>query len=253
MGNKWGTVGLGEDRNGYKEVRLENNKIKVRWGHFKDQHDETAIVELVEKQSGRDLAGTRIDAAAWRQELDKAEIITDDENCITVRLHWPGNKGRPDAEQEYTMYPDSSLVKVDYLKWFVNIVDISGGGDTWVLYGAKDWVREYLDYPNHYYNRAESDIDNIKEPDPTDAGPLNYHGSFIMGVYDSQDQAGWGRVMPIKSIPIIKLLPWHGKGFELFPDYQQEHKPFTGYIYTVTGGAEGIINLGKQIADGKLP
>ena len=251
--NKLFTISLGQDGDGFKEVILENTRFKARVGRFTDQHDESAIIELVERQSGRDLAGTRIDAAAWRRELDTAELIADEDTEKSVRLHWPGNEGRPDGEQVFTIYPDSPVIRVDYIQWFVNIVDISGGGDTWKIYGAEEWVREYLDYPNHYYNRVESNIDNIQGPDVEDGGSLNYNGSFIMGVYGSKDQAGWGRVMPVGSIPIIKLLPWQGKGFEMFPDYRTEHTPFTGYIYTVTGGAEEIISTGQLIADGKLP
>ncbi len=55
--------------------------------------------------------------------------------------------------------------------------------------------------------------------------------------------------MPVSAVPIVKLLPWGGKGFELFPGYKAKHTPFSGYIFGVTGGARAILALGKKIAD----
>lgn len=35
------------------------------------------------------------------------------------------------------------------------------------------------------------------------------------------------------------------KGFEHVPFYKREQKPYTGFIFGVTGGAEEILRVGK--------
>jgi hypothetical protein len=71
-----------------------------------------------------------------------------------------------------------------------------------------------------------------------------------MGVFNPQNGQGYGRVMPVEPVDIIKLL-FEGRncGFEVFPYYNREHKPFDTYLFPVTGGAEGVLSLGQRIVD----
>jgi hypothetical protein len=252
----WGSATVQEDQNGDLEVILENSEILVRWArrdYDGGLYQETVIRELVAKDVGENQAGCDDLGMSWygsaegRGLLTDAQVIHFGPDRITVRLEWNERKGI----QEVSIFPDSTYVQVDYIKYGVNIVDIGcpGYSRTYEIYGAGDWIREYVEYPESYYNRYPGDGIN----DPVDGGSLNYNGSFIMGLHNSGNGHGYGRVMPVAAIPIIKLLPWHGKGFEVFPYYQQGHQPFTGYIYVVTGGAAEIITAGQALADGQNP
>lgn len=126
---------------------------------------QTAIRESAIKTANTNLAGSRIDAAAWRGELTNAVILMDGPE--RNRLGWQGLQGRPDAVQEITIHKDRPFIKVDYLAWFVSVVDISNGGGNYEIYGADQWLRRYVPYPGHYYNRVESNIENIAARDRT--------------------------------------------------------------------------------------
>ena len=76
-----------------------------------------------------------------------------------------------------------------------------------------------------------------------DPAPLSYNGWMIMGVYNPDNNIGFGRVVPAETIRAIKLL-WN-KGFELFPN----NKEYTGYIYFFDNGEDGVLSPGKSIVD----
>lgn len=72
-----------------------------------------------------------------------------------------------------------------------------------------------------------------------------------MGVYNTTNSRGFGKVMPVSAINVVKLL-W-SRGIEQFPYYYSTHQPYTSYLYVVTGGADEIISVGQAIANGTLP
>ena len=81
--------------------------------------------------------------------------------------------------------------------------------------------------------------------------PLNYDGNLIVGVYNSENGTGYGRVMPFDVVNYLKLLD---DGFEFFPFWkipsEKRTFPFTGYLFLVDGGgSEEIIGTGKGIID----
>jgi hypothetical protein len=78
---------------------------------------------------------------------------------------------------------------------------------------------------------------------------LEYRGKFILGAYEKATGRGYGRVMPIADVDVVKLL--FSRGFEMFPHYQprREQRSFTGYLFVATGGAEEIVALGKRLAE----
>ena len=84
---------------------------------------------------------------------------------------------------------------------------------------------------------------------------MNYNGWYILGVYNPENGRGYGRVVPAEAIGYIKLLAFPanpGYGFELFPYWQtpgRNRKPYTTYLFAVTGGEQEILARGKQIAD----
>jgi hypothetical protein len=141
----------------------------------------------------------------------------------------------------------------------VDIAGVGGGANVadnqYAIYGADKWLRKYTIHPDAYFDSDVKDDlannpdgpSNLPVADPVDAGSLNYHGWFILPVIDSANGIGIGRVMPVKDANIIKLLFY--KGVEVFADYQRDHETFTSYLFASTGGANGALNLGKDIAD----
>jgi len=252
----WEGITIGKDQDGRLEVILENELIKVRYGAFDAENKagrepqwETAITEFIVKPDTLNLAGRSIDAAANRGLLTKAVIIQEDNFSKTVYMRWAPQKICPDGVQEITIFKDKPYIKIEYLAYDVNVVDISNGGGNYAIYGAEKWVRDFIPYPGVYFDRFHTDYENIVKPDPPDGGPLNYNNHFIMGLYHEESGLGWGRVVPVEAIPIIKLLPWEGKGFELFPWWNWSKVAYTCYIFGVRNGEEEIINLGKKIVD----
>jgi len=247
----WG-IQISRDDGGHLIVLLENSRLRVRyaWKHL--EQDETFIRELVDKTAPlENHAGDRIDAGANRIDLKDARIVRSDATVQTVRLEWgPLGKRTTPGIQEVSIFPDRAELRIDYIMWPVNIVDIGtpGGAKTgaYAILGADKWKREQLIYPKVYFCRDPKDVgyESITEVDQP--GPLEFNGWFILGVVNPANGHGFGRVVPVESIDIVKLL-WN-KGFELFPYSRRPKKPFTSYLFTVTGGPAEVITIGKRLA-----
>lgn len=250
-GSNWGRVAIERNAHHQLEAVLENPRIRVRYEVYQpssQKSEETVIREFLIKRTGQNVAKSKIglDAGAWRGPLKDAVVVRDDAERKTIRLVWQSLDEKPDPEEEVSIFPKGAFIEIRYLRWNVNIVDLTTGGAHFAVYGADHWVRGYAPYPLHYYNRVEHHIDNITNPDVADGGPLNYHGSFILGVYDQPSGAGWAEVVPVPAISIIKLLD---HGFELFPRFKQPHQEFTSFLFGVTGGPREIERRGKELAD----
>ncbi|MGH7996229.1 MAG: hypothetical protein ACREFX_07750 [Opitutaceae bacterium] len=233
------------------EALLENRQIRVRYEVYQphsQKSEETVIREFLIKSTGQNVAKSKIglDAAAWRGILKQAVVVHDGAKRKTIRLVWQSLDEKPSPEEEVSIFPEGAFIEVRYLRWDVNIVNLTTGGACFAVHGADRWVRGYVPYPQHYYNRAEHNIDNITVPDAADGGPLNYHGSFILGVYDKPIGTGWALVMPVSAVSIIKLLD---HGFEIFPWFKQPHREFTACFFAVTGGQKEIESVGRQLAN----
>jgi len=235
-------------------VELENSKIFVKYAQYTKSHVETSIVSFKIKSTGIDNASTSnpIDAAKGIWQMTNASIVYDGADRKTVLMEWksPNNEGGNQKIVEATIYPNSMHIRLDYLKYFVNIVDVGQPGGSipgsYRFYGAGNWVRGYVPYPESYYNRIEDPYN-----DPANGGSLNYNGWFIGGTYNSANGNGYARVVPVAVMDIMKLL--FQKGVEYFPYYKKSKPPYTSYLYAVTGGGSEIESVGKQIADGGNP
>jgi hypothetical protein len=125
----WGSVRVVQDRAGHVEAILQNSSIYVRYG-FRDTgtptapHPEGMITSFVLKQKHIDQAGQLLDAAAGRGELITAFVSHDGDDYKAIRLFWTN------ATTEVSIVKDQPVLRIDYLTWFVNIVDIGavGGG-----------------------------------------------------------------------------------------------------------------------------
>ena len=256
LAKDWGEIAIRQEGDRW-HIRIENSKLRVAYGRT-DFGDivEDQIVDLIIKEAGEDQAGKQFDemgfgAHAGRGFITSAKVVEEGAQSKTVRIEWEGGK----AIQDITIYRDSPILKMDYLKYGINVVDIGspGGGEgKYAIHGAERWKREVVLYPKIYYDRYPKDAgyENIVEVDAT-AGSLDYHGWFIMGVYNPANGRGFGRVMPVQQTNIIKLLD--NRGVEWFTSFWAERTPFTGFVYTVTGGAEEILTAGRKIADAQLP
>jgi hypothetical protein len=244
---------------------LENSVLYCRWGNktFGDGAKNHVILELRDKRNNTNHAGDQLDGvwmayAKGRGPLTKAEVVYDGKERKTGHLEW--NRGT--VVQEISIFPDSPVLKIDYLVYGVNVVDIGKPGGkpkgTYVFHGADQWYKTrktitdtaFRNHPNEHHRLVDDLYPNYPNPvflREWGGQDLNYHGWFIMGVYDDSTGAGFGRVMPFKHIDIIKLL-WQ-KGFELFPHFGNPHQSFSGYLFTVTGGKQEILRRGRQIAD----
>jgi len=260
----WGFVKIGQDENGRWEVILENSVIHCRYGWKpinEDKGGESFITHLIIKENNQnqvgDDSGGRIDAAAGRFEMLHASVKHDGADFKTVQMSWKTGRADFVASQEITIFPDCPVLKVGYVKYCVNIVDIAspGGGKNprYIFHGGDKWKRDYVPYPKGYYYPPDDTYVVEQTGMPGDEGPgsLNYNGFFIMAIYNEKTGVGFGRVSPVESTSIIKLL--FNRGFELFPYWGKPKRQYSGYIFTFTQGPDEALQLGKAIADGKLP
>jgi hypothetical protein len=252
----------------YLHVELENSLYKavIRSHQGAACGTEHAIRDWVIKATGEDQVGSYIDACAQRGPLGSAEVVYDGPERMTLRGEYedcPKGSGVHSATLEYSIFPHSPVIRVDYLKYpsiWTNTVDIGTPGGSrergeYRFYGQQEYasqVRDVTGYPGSYWNIYDG---GEYLHDPLDAGPLNYHGHLIMAVGNPDNSQGFGRVMPVYhrgergGAIILKLLGQ--RGFETFPRVGQTYAPpFTGYLYMFTEGLDEAVLMGQRIVDG---
>lgn len=267
----WGSITITPDPLGGMRVVVENSKIRCRYAviEMPGSGREAFISELVLKEANEDQAGAMLDelgmsADEGRGPITKAEVTYVGLDRMTVRMESPARTEPtsfhgPRVVEEVTIYPDRLILRMDYLEYGVNIVDWASPGGTTagtcVIYGSEEWIRGHVLYPDQYYSVLPEE-----KGDPEDAGSLNYHGSIIAGVYNPANGRGVARVMPVADTSVMKHMGEY-RGIEWFPHVEWRppyaskghRRPFAGYVYVVTGGAEEILSVGKRIADGEVP
>jgi len=152
--------------------------------------------------------------------------------------------------QEIAIFPDQPVIRITYYKFNLFAVDHADWPDGWdkkrrVVYGEENWPVS-LD-PNDPKGRPWSNGEKnvFYRRDPVDGGALNYNGYFIFGEYLVASGLGYGRLVPPKNCHEFKF--WDD-GWEIF----MHGAVPTTYLFAVDGGGDGILSLGKQIADGLL-
>jgi hypothetical protein len=251
------------------EAVLENGILRIRYSRKNLGGSENCVItECILKthninQSAEQIDGVWIGYAVGRGTMTAGSVVYDGTDRKTLRLEW----GKRKVVQEITIYPDKPVLKIDYMNYGVNIVDIGAPGGavsgTYKIYGAEEWqaVRkkntdpDLLNHSNEHH-RLTYDLYPVYPHPLTDVpdwkgfapAPMNYNGYLIFGVYNRENGVGFGRLMPFEVANCVKLL-WN-KGFEIFPYWKGHKRRFTGYLFTVTGGPDEIITLGKSIADG---
>lgn len=218
---------------------LENSRLRVKFGRVQlgSGEPEDCITEFVIQSAEENQVDSHFNEGSV-QTIASGKVLVDSPDNKGVRLVWHGAS----KIQEAYLEKDEPVLRLDYRKYPKWIVDIGApGGITrageYAIYGAENWKRGPVLYPEKYY-----DLRNGDEP-----GPLSYNGWFIAGVYNPENGRGFGRVMPVEVVDVIKLLWGGGIEFLSFPG--SGNQPFTGYLFAVTGGRDEILSLGKRIAD----
>lgn len=264
----WGFVKatLGNGPEGDGTILLENGVIRVRYAakRFGDGNKDHVITDLLLKKTGGQLAvgdqldGIWMNADEGRGRITSARVAFDGPEQKTLHVEWDDGK----VVQEFTIWPDRPIIRMDYIRYGVNIVDMVNSVDTFEVYGAKQWQEArvkaanetLLNIPNPHH-RLTKDL-YPKYPFPLVAGKdweklepkeLTYHGHLILSAYKQETDLGFGRVFPVQDANYVKLL---NMGFEVFANWRQPHRRFTSYLYAVTGGPDELMTVGKAIADG---
>lgn len=257
----WGSVYAGRDANGRAEATLENSQIAVRYGYkLSKDSEEGMITRFVFKPRNIDQAGSLLDAAAHRGVPRSADIVSDSGGVKTVRFEWErhaNGKFKDRAVADISVYPERPYIRVDHHRFaFAHICDISmpGGracrsndarcGGKYAIFGYSSpnpplYERcFYWDKPGNF--GCQPDPDGIGG----DPSSLSYRGWYILTVRDPESGVGWGRLVPVAKVQVIKLL-WN-EGFEIFP---KRETPFTTYLFALEGDERAAINIGKRLVD----
>lgn len=238
----WGSVLIRYDSNGRLQVTLENPDLRVRYAYVAGPPEQTPIVDFVLKSVNEDQAGNYLDSSGGRGLMTAAVLKYSGPDKKTVHLEW--NNGA--IAQDVSIFSEGAYLQIDYLKHSVDVLDLGAPGRTrsgyYVFSGGAEWRRTYVLNPASYYNRQPGEGYN----DPADGGSLNSNGYFVGALYEPVSGHGYGRVMPVGAVDIIKLIGNYG--FQHLPYYRQSKLPYTGYLFGVTGGPEAALALGQQLA-----
>lgn len=247
----WANISISRGSDGIENVVIENRTLFIRYGQdgTKQQRRYDRMVEFRLKTADTVLAAgldgrhTTGDTSFYR--LTDAWVEYDGAQRKTVRLDF-GNGARI---EHVSIFKGAAAVRIDYEGGGHNL-DYRIKGGKYEIYGSQQW-QQMNNWPKKYptlqdditysgsYFRSDG---NMKFKD---AGPLDYHGSMIMGVY-GDDGLGVGLVLPTKKVKWLKLIG--NLGFERWTNGAH-----TAYLYAVTGGCEQLISSGKILADGRIP
>ena len=271
----WGRVVLRQDSDGQYGVVLENEQISVHYETRMTGESLQTYIRRLTIAGFDENQGHWLDAAAWRTFLKSATIVWDGPEAKTVRLEWAGrgNWAEATAVSKVSIYPDSPVLKIDYLSAaFPHVCDIGTPGGSrengaFAIHGAEEWqeARRRItapalrEHPNEHHRLTDYLYPAYPFP-LVDGGwgqeALDRNGWYVMGVFNPANGQGFGRVVPVDAVPYIKLLgppTIRGYGFELFPSWRTEFHPYTSYLFAVTGGADEILSVGRDIADRARP
>lgn len=267
----WGSITITDDTRGYKNVSLENSKIKVvfkrdprSWGGWIG-FNPYCIKSFVLKSTGDDIAGgytARLDDDMGKSAIGKAYVNYDGAERKSVMIQYDKNEA-PCAQnpvskttwcneniQEIAIFPNLAVIRITYYKFNLFAVDHADWPDGWdnkrrVVYGEESWpvTVNPNDPQGRPYSNGEKNV--FYRQEPADGGVLNYNGYFIFGEYLVSSGLGYGRLVPPKNCHEFKF--WDD-GWEIFLSGSVP----TTYLFAVDGGGTEILSLGKQIADGLL-
>jgi hypothetical protein len=273
----WANIEITRGADRIEKVVLENSKIRVTyatslngWAHrspicITEFYDKSINKELVENGRFDDMldpfeGGDHTKPIQYRAKLLGATLIHDGVDKKTLRLTWQN------SSEEVSLFRNSSVLQIDYLKWYVLMTDWPGWRkdnlayqeQMFSVYGADSWHRTYdptdntrtpgIGYNKMYYNRKPSDATKQGGMDRADGGSLNYNNFFIFGAYKLATGYGYGRIVPVDRTQVLIL--WSYRGWEMFPEGSGR---YTTFLFPVTRGGDEVIETGKNLADGTIP
>ncbi|MBN2088706.1 hypothetical protein JW964_03795 [candidate division KSB1 bacterium] len=281
--SEWGQIQIQKDGNGQVIVAAENERLAFQYGHATlEGKSEGLMKKFYLKAFPAENIPHTFEGAAHRGIIKQANVLYDGTDRKTVRVEWAPQAGIKEkynhpAVTDISIFSGSNFIQLTYQSFcYPHICDIGHPGglafekaaDTtaqgrYVIYGADSWqqIRSRMDAPElRRHENPHHQLTNILYPcypNPLiDTGwieasknPMSYKGWYILGVYNPENGRGFGRVIPVDIVSVIKLL-W-GKGFEYFPLWNEGGvtRPFTSYLFIVTQGSDEIIATGKKIVD----
>jgi len=261
---EWGEIRAGSDGAGQWGVVLENSVIRAHYACGVTNEQLQSYIREFTIKAVDESQGHWLDSAAHRTSLRDVCLARDGADVKTVRMTWGTAKFEGPAVSEVSIFPDSPVLRIDYIDaGFPHICDLGtpGGLDAagkYAIHGAEGWqkVRQAMEAPdlrNHpnEHHRLTDDLFPIYpfplRDKPWGPSPMSYKGWYILGVYDEGSGRGFARAVPAEVMTYVKLL-W-GKGLEFFPHWRAELEPYTAYLFAVTGGERDILTTGRRIVD----
>lgn len=249
----WGRVAVGQT-DGRWEATLQNSELSMRYGRVVENNGtKDRIVDLSILIDGRPrLIGSGIDTrhSNGRQEfflLTDARVVEDGAARKTVQLVF----GHGARRQNVSIYPRSRVFTIEYLTLQPSrhSCDLRLVGDTFYAHGAEEW-QALRGWPMRYPKI------NDKETTGDDAyyrrvwgppGPLACNGRLIVGRFERASGFGFGSVVRFDDLDWFKFTRSHGL------ERMMRAAPYTVHHFVVSGGAEEIAAVGRQIAEGRIP
>lgn len=198
------------------------------------------------------------------QNLTDVQLTQDEDGAKKLKMLWDNGK----YEKDYTIYANSPVIKVDYIKYEGEGFDDRNtrqAEDPRFPGSTEKVIPEPTDLtvygiPESSFRISQSILDQ------QDAGSFRrvhnhqgnppasavYNGNYIFGATQKSSGLGLARVMPGSVVTEI----WNYYNLSLSPimnGLYYKTQPFTSYMYMVDGGPDQVLNLGKAIADGEIP
>jgi hypothetical protein len=168
--------------------------------------------------------------------------------------------------KRFTLLKDSSVIKVEYLKYHADSFSLSDSDSlkeipNWykevlLFFGGDKWVRANKTTKESYWN-TERKINSINCSDieMADIGWSLYKGHLITIIGNSFTGLGFGEIMPDWNIDQgtdLNKVFWEEESVT-FPTTAsrefEKHLPLTGYIFMFSDGVPNAFIFGKEIVD----
>lgn len=201
-----------------------------------------------------------------REKINEIQIVNDGvaEKELLVRFG-PRSK----YYKRYTLLKDSSVIKVDYLKYETNSFDMVVADsinempnkikEVMLFFGGDEWVRANKSMKESYW-QTEREITSMTciDIEQADIGWSLYKGYLITIVGNSLSGVGFGKVMPnwnMQQHTDLNKVFWD-EGYAKFPTTAsrefEKHLPLIAYIFLFNDGVPNAFSFGKSIVDSHL-
>jgi hypothetical protein len=259
----WSRVRVDLSERGSLAVETESLALRYSRKRFADGAVNHVITRFVHRPSGVDLVGDQLDGvwygfADGAQALTRARVVEDGPERTGVHAEW--DEGR--ITRRVTAFRRHPLVRVDYLAYGVNVVDLSAAREP-LLHGQEQWRATRADAAARWPELL--DLENPHErlttslhpayPSPLTAAAhwrglapdaLDCEGYVVLTWHDAARSVGFGRLVPMEAASHMKLLEG---GVEVFPFWREDRRPpFHCYLFAAAGTTEEVLESGRAAA-----